>query len=60
MGLSSFRRTEITKNLAFEISDFCVFAWPCPFRGAPNLMSKECWCNAGELTLEPELRTDWH
>lgn len=50
MVLSFFKITEI-KNLTFEISDFCMFAWPCQFRGAPNLLSEQCWCNSGELTL---------
>lgn len=36
MGLSYFKRSEIIKNLAFEISDFFRFAWLCPFRGAPR------------------------
>lgn len=44
MVLSYFKITEIIKNLAFEISDFSMFAWPCQFRGAPNLLSEECWC----------------
>lgn len=51
MGLSYIKRTEIIKIIVFDISDFCMFAWPRPFRGAPNLLSEECWSNSGELSL---------